>query len=111
MRLIEATISAGKLDDVTAALAEVGIRGFTTSAVREYGAAKGCSVWYRDTLYTLEYSPKLKMEIVVADNESARVMAALVSLAASGGIGDDILLLPCEESVHIRTGEISVAAL
>jgi nitrogen regulatory protein P-II 1 len=111
MRLIEATISAGKLDDVTAALAEIGIQGFTASAVREYGAAKGCSVWYRDTLYTLEYSPKLKMEIVVADNEIARVVSALELLAASGGIGDDILLLPCEENVHIRTGEISVAVL
>jgi len=55
---------------VTAALGEVGIQGFTTSKVREYGAAKGRSVWYRDTLYSLEYSPKLKMEIVVADNES-----------------------------------------
>ena len=111
MKIFEATISAGKLDDVTAAFAEVGIRGFTTSAVREYGAAKGCSVWYRDTLYTLEYSPKLKMEIVVGDDEIARVVATLESLAASGGIGDDILLLPCEESIHIRTGEISVAAL
>jgi nitrogen regulatory protein P-II 1 len=111
MKMIEATISAGKLDDVTAALGEVGIQGFTTSNVREYGAAKGRSVWYRDTLYSLEYSPKLKMEIVVADNEIARVVATLESLAASGGIGDDILLLPCEESIHIRTGEISVAAL
>lgn len=111
MRLIETTVGADKLDDVTAALAEVGIRGYTTSAVREYEAAKGRSLWYRDTLYTLEYSPKLKLEIVVADNQSARVMVRLESLAASGGIGDDILLLPCEESVHIRTGEIGVAAV
>jgi nitrogen regulatory protein PII len=51
------------------------------------------------------------MEIVVADNEIGRVVATLESLAVSGGIGDDILLLPCEESVHIRTGEISAAAL
>ncbi len=111
MRLIETTISADKLDDVTAALAEVGIQGFTTSAVREYGAAKGRSLWYRDTLYTLEYSPKLKMEIVVADNESARVVARLESWPPAAGLRTTSSSCPCEESVHIRTGEIGVAAV
>jgi nitrogen regulatory protein PII len=105
-------LSAGTLDDLTEALAAVGIQGFTAGVVRAYGAAPGRSVYYRGTRYSMEGAPKLKVEIVVADQECARVLATLETLATRGRIGDeDLLLLPCEASVRIRTGELSGAAL
>jgi nitrogen regulatory protein P-II 1 len=111
MKKIEVVINAFKLDEMIEALAEVGIQGFTASTVRDYGTAKGCSVWHRDILYSVAGSPKIKMEIVVADTESVRVMAVLEAMVANGRLEDEgILLLPCEDIVRIRTGEISVAA-
>ncbi len=111
MKKIEVLVGAYELDEVIEALAEVGIQGFTASTVRDYGTAKGCSVWHRDILYSVAGAPKIKMEIVVADTESARVTAVLESMVASGRMEDEsILVLPCEDIVRMRTGEISVAA-
>jgi nitrogen regulatory protein PII len=111
MKKIEAQISAARLGDLMEALTEVSVQGVTARTVRVYGAEKGSSIWYQDNLYSREYSPELKVEIVVTDTESARVLAMLEAMAASGRIlAGDLLLQPCEECVRIGTSEISVAA-
>ncbi|HTX53377.1 MAG TPA: P-II family nitrogen regulator [Candidatus Baltobacteraceae bacterium] len=112
MKKIEVVISAFKLEEIAEALTEACIQGFTATPVRDYRAENAQRISYRGTSYAIDWSPKAKLEIVVADRDSARVMAILERMRTSGRTGDgDIFLLPCEDTVRIRTGEISVAAL
>jgi nitrogen regulatory protein P-II 1 len=106
MKLIEAIIKPFKLDEVKDALNEVGIEGITVSEVKGFGRQKGHTELYRGAEYVVDFIPKVKLEIVVADDLVARVVETIVNTAKTGRIGDGkIFILPLEEAVRIRTGE------
>jgi nitrogen regulatory protein P-II 1 len=106
MKKIEAIIKPFKLDDVKNSLAEVGILGITISEVKGFGRQKGHTELYRGAEYTIDFLPKVKIEIVVPDDQCERVVEVIQTAAKTGRIGDGkIFILPCEEVVRIRTGE------
>jgi nitrogen regulatory protein P-II 1 len=112
MKKVEAIIKPFKLDDVKAALGEIGIEGMTVSEVRGFGRQKGHSELYRGAEYVVEFHPKVKVELVVSDDLCEKVTTALCESAGSGKIGDGkIFVLPVEDAVRIRTGERGDAAL
>ena len=112
MKKIECIIRPFKLDDVKEALAEVGIRGMTVSEVRGFGRQKGQTEIYRGSEYTIEFVPKLKLEIVVTEDIAEEVIEAVLQAASTGKIGDGkIFVTPVEEVIRIRTGERGVAAI
>src|SRR5438270_2981291 len=100
------------LDDVKAALAEVGINGMTVSEVRGAGKQKGFTHQYRGAEYTVNLIQKVKLEIVVPDNEARYVAQTIARVAHTGEIGDGkIFLIPVGEAIRIRTGEEGEAAV
>lgn len=106
MRKIEAIIKPFKLDDVKNSLAEVGIQGITISEVKGFGRQKGHTELYRGAEYTIDFLPKVKIEIVVSDDKCEKVVEIIQRAAKTGRIGDGkIFILPCEEVIRIRTGE------
>jgi nitrogen regulatory protein P-II 1 len=106
MKLIEAIIKPFKLDEVKDALNEIGIEGITVSEVKGYGRQKGHTELYRGAEYVVDFIPKVKLEIAVADELVAKVVAAIELTAKTGRIGDGkIFVLPLEDAVRIRTGE------
>ena len=106
MKKIEAIIKPFKLDEVKNALAEIGIQGLTISEVKGFGRQKGHTELYRGAEYTIDFLPKLKVEVVVADSKSEQVVETIQAAAKTGRIGDGkIFIIPCEEAVRIRTGE------
>ncbi len=106
MKKIEAIIKPFKLDEVKNALAEIGIQGLTISEVKGFGRQKGHTELYRGAEYTIDFLPKVKVEVVVADSKSEQVVETIQAAAKTGRIGDGkIFILPCEEAVRIRTGE------
>jgi nitrogen regulatory protein P-II 1 len=106
MKLIEAIIKPFKLDEVKDALNEVGIEGITVSEVKGFGRQKGHTELYRGAEYVVDFIPKVKLEIAVADDLVARVVETIINTAKTGRIGDGkIFILPLEEAVRIRTGE------
>jgi len=106
MKLIEAIIKPFKLDEVKDALNEIGIEGITVSEVKGYGRQKGHTELYRGAEYVVDFIPKVKLEIAVADELVAKVVAAIEDTAKTGRIGDGkIFILPLEDAVRIRTGE------
>jgi len=106
MKLIEAIIKPFKLDEVKDALNEIGIEGITVSEVKGFGRQKGHTELYRGAEYVVDFIPKVKLEIAVADELVAKVVAAIEETAKTGRIGDGkIFVLPLEEAVRIRTGE------
>jgi nitrogen regulatory protein P-II 1 len=106
MKLIEAIIKPFKLDEVKDALNEVGIEGITVSEVKGFGRQKGHTELYRGAEYVVDFIPKVKLEIAVADDLVAKVVETIVNTAKTGRIGDGkIFILPLEEAVRIRTGE------
>ena len=106
MKKIEAIIKPYKLDDVKDALADAGIDGMTVSEVKGYGHQKGHKELYRGAEYSVDFLPKVKLEIVVAEERLEAALEALVSAARTGKIGDGkIFVLPVERTVRIRTGE------
>ncbi len=106
MKLIEAIIKPFKLDEVKDALNELGIEGITVSEVKGYGRQKGHTELYRGAEYVVDFIPKVKLEIAVADEMVAKAVAAIEDVAKTGRIGDGkIFILPLEEAVRIRTGE------
>ena len=106
MKLITAIIKPFKLDDVRDALGEVGITGMTVSEVKGFGRQKGHTELYRGAEYVVDFLPKLKLEIVVPDDQAERVDETIVETAASGRIGDGkIFVSSIERAVRIRTGE------
>jgi len=106
MKKIEAIIKPFKLEDVKEALAGVGIEGMTVSEVKGFGRQKGHTEIYRGSEYTVDFLPKLKLEIVLADNAVEATIQAIVKAAKTGKIGDGkIFVLPVEQAVRIRTDE------
>jgi nitrogen regulatory protein P-II 1 len=106
MKKIEAIIKPFKLDDVKNSLAEVGIHGITISEVKGFGRQKGHTELYRGAEYTIDFLPKVRIEIIVPDEKCERVVEVIQAAARTGRIGDGkIFILPCEEVIRIRTGE------
>ena len=106
MKLITAIIKPFKLDDVRDALGETGVTGMTVSEVKGFGRQKGHTELYRGAEYVVDFLPKLKLEIVVPDEQAERVVETIVETAASGRIGDGkIFVSSIERAVRIRTSE------
>ncbi len=109
---IEALIRPQKLDEVKAALSEIGIKGMTVSEVRGAGKQKGFTQHYRGAEYTVNLIQKVKVEIVVTDEDAERVAQVVAEAARTGEIGDGkIFLIPVQEAIRIRTGEGGEAAI
>ena len=106
MKKIEAIIKPFKLDDVIDALSEIGIEGVTVSEVKGFGRQKGRTEIYKGAEYVVDFLPKLKLEVVIADGLVDNALEAIQQSARTGKIGDGkIFVLPVEEVVRIRTGE------
>jgi len=112
MKLITAIIKPFKLDDVREALSDVGIQGMTVTETRGFGRQKGHTELYRGAEYVVDFLPKLKLEVAVADADVERTMETIVEVARSGRIGDGkIFVTRLERVVRIRTGEEDESAL
>ena len=112
MKKIEAIIKPFKLDEVKDALAEVGVHGLTAVEVKGFGRQRGHTELYKGAEYVVDFLPKVKIEIVVDDDQAPRVVEAIERAAKSGKIGDGkIFVLPVDEVIRIRTGERGVDAL
>ena len=112
MKKIEAIIKPFKLDDVREALTEIGITGMTVSEVKGFGRQKGHTEVYRGAEYAVDFLPKVKIELVLADDLVERAVETIIETARSGKIGDGkIFILPVEEVIRIRTGETAEAAV
>ena len=106
MKKIEAIIKPFKLDEVKEALAEAGVVGMTVSEVRGFGRQKGHTELYRGGEYTIDFLPKMKVEVVVPDDAAEKVVALISSAAKTGSIGDGkVFISALEDAVRIRTGE------
>ena len=104
LKKIEAIIKPFKLEEVKEALAEAGIEGMTATEVKGFGRQKGHTEIYRGSEYTVDFLPKVKLEIVVPDSRVAKATAAILKAAKTGKIGDGkIFVLPVEEAIRIRT--------
>ncbi len=112
MKKIEAIIKPFKLDDVKEALTSVGIEGMTISEVKGFGRQKGHTEIYRGSEYTVDFLPKIKVEIVLADNQVSSAVEAIVKAAKTGKIGDGkVFVLPIESATRIRTQETGDQAI
>ncbi len=106
MKKIEAIIKPFKLEEVKEALAEVGVEGMTVSEVKGFGRQKGHTEIYRGSEYTVDFLPKIKIEVVLADSQVAPAVSAIVKAAKTGKIGDGkVFISPVEDAVRIRTDE------
>ncbi len=106
MKKIEAIIKPFKLDDVREALSDIGVTGLTVSEVKGFGRQKGHTELYRGAEYVVDFLPKLKLEIVIADDQLDSCVQTIIKAANTGKIGDGkIFVLPVEEVIRIRTGE------
>ncbi|QKE27590.1 nitrogen regulatory protein P-II, GlnB/GlnK [Arcobacter acticola] len=106
MKKIEAVIKPFKLEDVKDALAEAGVTGMTVSDVKGYGRQQGHSELYRGAEYVVDFLPKIKLELIVADEDVDSTIAVIIEAAKTGKIGDGkIFVSPIEKIVRIRTGE------
>lgn len=112
MKKIDAIIKPFKLEEVKDALAEVGIEGMTITEVKGFGRQKGHTEIYRGSEYTVDFLPKVRMEIVLQDNQVESAIQAIVSSAKTGKIGDGkIFVSNVEEVVRIRTDEKGALAV
>ncbi|NDG70174.1 MAG: P-II family nitrogen regulator [Proteobacteria bacterium] len=112
MKKIEAIIKPFKMEDVKEALAEVGIEGMTVSEVKGFGRQKGHTEIYRGSEYTVDFLPKVKIELVVSDPMVSKAVQAITTAAKTGKIGDGkIFILPIENAVRIRTEETGDSAV
>ncbi len=106
MKKIEAIIKPFKLEEVKDALSEVGIEGMTVTEVKGFGRQKGHTEIYRGSEYTVDFLPKIKIELVLPDERSDAAVGAIVKAAKTGKIGDGkVFVSPVEEAVRIRTEE------
>ena len=106
MKKIEAVIKPFKLDEVKEALHEVGLQGITVTEAKGFGRQKGHTELYRGAEYVVDFLPKVKIEIVLADEMVDKAVEAIMTAARTGRIGDGkIFVLPIEEAIRIRTGE------
>jgi nitrogen regulatory protein P-II 1 len=112
MKKIEAIIKPFKLDDVKEALTELGVIGMTVTEVRGFGRQKGHTELYRGSEYTIDFLPKVKIELVVPDHIEEKVVAAIAAAARTGSIGDGkVFVMPMGEAIRIRTGEKGESAI
>ncbi len=112
MKLVIAIIKPFKLEEVKSALSEVGVEGMTVTEVKGFGRQKGHTEIYRGSEYTVDFLPKVKVEIVVSDDIVRPVIDAISKSAKTGKIGDGkIFVVPVEEAVRIRTDERGGAAV
>ncbi|MDH3257110.1 MAG: P-II family nitrogen regulator [Nitrospinota bacterium] len=106
MKKVEAVIKPFKLDEVKDKLNEIGIKGITVSEVKGFGRQKGHTELYRGAEYVVDFLPKIKLEIVIADNQLDEVVNAIIKSAQTGRIGDGkIFVTHLEDTIRIRTGE------
>jgi nitrogen regulatory protein PII len=112
MKLITAIIKPFKLDDAREALSEVGVTGMTVTETKGFGRQKGHSELYRGAEYVVDFLPKVKLEVAVADDKVQEVVSTITKAADTGKIGDGkIFVFGLEEVVRIRTGETGEEAL
>ena len=106
MKKIEAIIKPFKLEDVKEELASIGVEGMTVSEVKGFGRQKGHTEIYRGSEYTVDFLPKIRIEIVIAEENLEAAVAAIIKGAKTGKIGDGkVFVLPVEEVIRIRTDE------
>ena len=106
MKKVEAVIKPFKLDEVKNKLNEIGIKGITVSEVKGFGRQKGHTELYRGAEYVVDFLPKIKLEIVIPDNQLDEVVNAVIKSAQTGRIGDGkIFVTHLEDTIRIRTGE------
>ncbi len=112
MKKIEAIIKPFKLEEVKDALGEIGVEGMTVSEVKGFGRQKGHTEIYRGSEYTVDFLPKVKLEVVVSDDQLSEAVAAIVKAAKTGKIGDGkVFVSAIEEAIRIRTEEKGEAAV
>ena len=112
MKKIEAVIKPFKLDEVREALSEVGVTGLTVTEVKGFGRQKGHTELYRGAEYVVDFLPKVKVEVILADALVERAIEAIVTAARTGKIGDGkIFVTDVEQVIRIRTGESGEAAV
>ncbi len=112
MKKVEAIIRPFKLDEVKIALVNAGIVGMTVSEVRGFGRQKGQTERYRGSEYTVEFLQKLKVELVVEDDQVSMVTEKIIAASRTGEIGDGkIFVTPVEKTIRIRTGEENLEAV
>jgi nitrogen regulatory protein P-II 2 len=112
MKLVSAVIKPFKLDDVRAALSEIGVQGVTVTEVKGFGRQKGHTELYRGAEYVVDFLPKVKLEIAVADDQVDKVIDTVTKAACTGKIGDGkIFVTTLEQVIRIRTGETGEEAI
>jgi len=112
MKLVTAIIKPFKLDDVREALSGIGVQGITVTEVKGFGRQKGHTELYRGAEYVVDFLPKIKIEVVVADGTVEQALEAIIKAARTGKIGDGkIFVSSVEQVVRIRTGETGEAAI
>ena len=112
MKKIEAIIKPFKLDDVREALSDIGVNGMTASEVKGFGRQKGQTEIYRGAEYTINYVPKIKIEIAVREDQARQAVDMIMDKAKTGSIGDGkIFVVNIEEAIRVRTGESGDDAL
>ena len=112
MKQITAIVKPFKLDEVREALSEMGVTGLTVSEVKGFGRQKGHTELYRGAEYVVDFLPKIKVELIIADGDVDRAIEAIVKAARTGKIGDGkVWVTPIESLVRVRTGERDSEAL
>jgi nitrogen regulatory protein P-II 1 len=112
VKLVVAIIKPFKLDEVKAAVQAIGVHGLTTTTVQGFGRQRGHTEVYRGAEYTVEFVPKIKVEILVDDDDASRVAECVVEAARTGIIGDGkVWIMPVEGVQRVRTGEAGIDAI
>jgi len=112
MKLVTAIIKPFKMDDVRSALSEIGVQGVTVTEVKGFGRQRGHTELYRGAEYVVDFLPKLKLEVAVADDQVEATIEAVINSASTGKIGDGkIFVTPLEQVIRIRTGETGEEAI
>ena len=112
MKKVEAIIKPFKLDEVKESLSEIGVHGMTVTEVKGFGRTGGKKEVYRGSAYVVDFVPKVKLEIIVADENVHQVIATIAEAAKTGRIGDGkIFVTPVDEVIRIRTGETGADAI
>ncbi|MDL1893106.1 P-II family nitrogen regulator [Sphingobacteriales bacterium CHB3] len=112
MKKVEAIIRPFRIDDVREALAEIGVKGMTLTEVKGYGRQKGHTELYRGSEYQIDFLPKIKIEVIVADGMADKVVDTIMNAARTGQVGDGkIFVYPVDDVIRVRTGESGEDAL
>ena len=112
MKLVTAIIKPFKMDDVRAALSDIGVQGVTVTEVNGFGRQRGHTELYRGAEYVVDFLPKLKLEIAASESQVEAIVEAIIASASTGKIGDGkIFVAPLEQVVRIRTGETGEEAI